>query len=174
MYQLTFNEAPFMICMGSTTFPRLFDIFLPCASHIMPWSITSYESQMKRSSHNISFMQKAWCKMVTWSFVSFCFKSTIFCKTPIPRKIMLSPYAKKCFVFNHIFRTKCWYWANTSTLSLSACKQSAGIGSIPALCGLIFHTFVISQFFNTVIIGLEVGQLGYALVLIMDKIQHLI
>ena len=67
----------------------------------------------------------------------------------IPRKIMLSPYAKKCIVFYHIFRTKCWYWANTSTLSLSACKQSAGIGSIPALCGLIFHTFVISQFFNS-------------------------
>ena len=114
--------------------PETFWHFLPCASHIMPWSITSYESQMKRSSHSISFMQNAWCKMVTWSFVSFCFKSTIFCKTPIPRKIMLSPYAKKCFVFNHIFRTKCWYWANTSTLSLSACKQSAGIGSIPALC----------------------------------------
>ena len=67
----------------------------------------------------------------------------------IPRKIMLSPYAKKCIVFYHIFRTKCWYWANTSTLSLLACKQSAGIGSIPALCGLIFHTFVISQFFNS-------------------------
>ena len=65
----------------------------------------------------------------------------------IPRKILLSPYAKKCIVFYHIFRTKCWYWANTSTLSLSACKQSAGIGSIPALCGLIFHIFVISQFF---------------------------
>ena len=65
----------------------------------------------------------------------------------IPRKIMLSPYAKKCIVFYHIFRAKCWYWANTSTLSLSACKQSAGIGSIPALCGLIFHIFVISQFF---------------------------
>ena len=62
----------------------------------------------------------------------------------IPRKIILSPYAKKCIVFYHIFR---WYWANTSTLSLSACKQSAGIGSIPALCGLIFHIFVISQFF---------------------------
>ena len=117
MYQLTFNEAPFMICMGSTTFPRLFDIFLPCASHIMPWSITSYESQMKRSSHNISFMQKAWCKMVTWSFESFFFKRTISSKTPIPRKIMLSPYAKKCFVFNHIFRTECWYWVNTSTSS---------------------------------------------------------
>ena len=32
----TFNVAPFIICMGSTTFPRLFDIFLPCASHMMP------------------------------------------------------------------------------------------------------------------------------------------
>ena len=102
MYQLTFNEAPFMICMGSTTFPRLFDIFLPCASHIMPWSITSYESQMKRSSHSISFMQKAWCKMVTWSFESFCFKRTISSKTPIPRKIMLSPYAKVFCIQSYI------------------------------------------------------------------------
>ena len=65
----------------------------------------------------------------------------------IPRKIMLSPYAKKCIVFHHIFRTKCWYWINTSTLSFSAYIQSAGIELIPALCGLIIHTLVISQFF---------------------------
>ena len=83
--------------------------------------------------------------VIFWAFLLFLGRFA----SCIPRKIMLSPYAKKCIVFYHIFRTKCWYWANTSTLSLSACKQSAGIGSIPALCGLIFHTFVISQFFNS-------------------------
>ena len=37
----------------------------------------------------------------------------------IPRKIMLSPYAEECIVFYHIFRTKFWYWSNTSMVFLN-------------------------------------------------------
>ena len=113
--------------------------------------------------YDVDFIILKWQNWHGWGCIAQCpeinsnkISNTIhknYIGLTIPRKIMLSPYAKKCIVFYHTLRTKCWYWINTSTLSdvgllsLSAHIQSAGIELIPALSGLIIHTLVISKFF---------------------------
>ena len=70
------------MCNGSTTFPKLLDIFLPCPSHIILCSMTSLKGSSLNSMWEIMTIRATQKNSISWPVSikdkgKFFFKSTV-------------------------------------------------------------------------------------------------